>query len=109
MDAGLSYSFARIEKRINNDLVIIAVTDTWLNESGHSNIIIIGALTPKCFSFLHHLNLRICVIYISSSIPNSKNGFKKSEFFEEFSDYIAEISNFGDKLIILRDLNFHLV
>ena len=89
------------------------------NRGGCTGVVIkfnikLKQIKGKCFSNFEHQEfvlkvginvVRLCVIYRPP--PNSKNNFSFSQFYSEFSNYVASLSCLQESLLLFRDLNIH--
>ena len=89
------------------------------NRGGGTGVVIksnikLKQIKEKCFTNFEHQEfvlkvvinvVRLCVIYRPP--PNSKNNFSFSQFYSEFSDYVASLSCLPESLLLLGDFNIH--
>ena len=68
----------------------------------------------KCFTNFEHqefvlkVGINVVSLYIiDRPPPNSKNNFSFSQFYSEFSDYVASLSCLPESLLLLEDFNIH--
>ena len=59
-----------------------------------------------CTIISNDVNMRLCIVYRPP--PTTRNGFKNSVFFDEWSLYLDRLAIINNDIIITGDLNFHL-